>query len=505
MSQGRRTGVWLASQAHHFRKFIEGLVYAVLTPLLLDDLGVAGYGVLGLAWALTAVWELLGTGLRRGYPTLLEELARKGQRAEAASLRAATIQAAIGPGLIGLAVAMVFGIVTGSILTAPGLVGREAAIFISLAGLRTALYAPLSIHEATNIALAVPSRRTSLSWLTLALETGAVVATVVFDLGLLGLGGLQLVTALVIGLMHRSVSRRLLPPLGAAPEPIAEIMRSLAAKATYHALDGLGWVLIQRIDAALVALLVGLDQVALYVIVAEACLGVARFVMRMTTTLMPTMPRPGEAHDRGTLRHVFVRSLDGGLLAGGAVAVLLWAFGPALLSRWLGVETIDQRLLYAFAGFVVVSAPVSVSWAFLDPMGFGRFRLGSSLLEAVVKVGIAAALSVKYGAVGVAFGTVAGRVLTTAWLTPIYAARKLGIGLIGLTFGRILRLITGIGPALAVAWLFLRFRPPTDAARLVLEVCVTLIVAVVCAFATWTLAGGRAESEPVAGRDGPTK
>jgi O-antigen/teichoic acid export membrane protein len=183
-----------------------------------------------------------------------------------------------------------------------------------------------------------------------------------------------------------------------------------------------------NLDSVVIGKWVGLSAVGVYGIAAL----IKRYVFRVVTTGMRVLGPRFAALD-GAGKHESARLLlekalavAGFLSFGGGLMAL--AFGGHFIRLWVGTDfdeaAVILRILSACTAVAVAQSPAIV---FLYSLNKHYWYAVVTLLEAIANVALSIALVFKYGAVGVALGTMIPMLIVKAFIMPVYVSRIAGL------------------------------------------------------------------------------
>ena len=397
----------------------------VVTPILLHQLGVEGFGIWTLSLTIAGYVGLVESGL--GVATVRQVAAalavgdNLGASIVAASARALYLAlAALGmPLLAGLVMIPRLVESTGH----PHVAQMRLAVFVlglgSLLSLATSIYPTLAVAVGRvdiGIAVGLASRL---------LMTAAQIAVVFVTTNIVALALVTAAGGVAGTLAVRQAARRLLRQV--------DTKLSLARRGTAFQLLRSGWRNAAIVVAAAVALqsdtivvgaMMGAAAVASYGVAVRAATAAIELSTRATAVLVPTFAHAGALDDRKRIRHALTESILLSRAALVAALITFVAFGQSLLKLWLGtVPGSTNTVLIILVLGAIVSAPGHSCFVFLSGIGKLNYLLAGSSLAAVGNLALSILLTWQLGVIGPALGTLLAWTVWQLLLLPRYVGR----------------------------------------------------------------------------------
>jgi len=397
----------------------------VLTPYLFRTLGEAGFGTWSVIFALATVFNLLEVGISAGLIRFVAEHRAAGERAAllAVARAGAVVMASVGLLAAGLAVLAAFAL---DGLAAERYRDDFRLGLLVLAGAMLVRFTCVAAGAVLN-----GYQRYDLTNASLALTTvGSLVGSIVAVEAGLGVFGVALAHALAlvvgglayVGLLLKVDRELVLGRRGAGAQ-----VRNLLGFSSYTFLADSMIFVGQRMDVVVIAAVRNAATAAPYAAALKLQSGIQSLTLPLIDMLMPMFSslwaggRREEAARRLTLATRATLQVTLPLAAGIAL------FAPDIVRLWLGEGApgvTTTIIVYLMAVQCLTLAPFAAEKALI---AVGRVRaIGTlALFEGVGNVCLSIVLTVRYGAVGPAIGTL----LTNGLLAPIrfpLACRALG-------------------------------------------------------------------------------
>jgi O-antigen/teichoic acid export membrane protein len=406
----------------------EGLVFLLITPFLVRELGLAQYGLWSLAVVSVDWTQLFDLGLREA---VMKFAAAHQARAELPGLRRVAESAMFVYALIGAAVfvalALFCVVALPWLVDSPETLGQARAVILILglsaavsfpAGLAGTLLEGLSRFELLNLIRAGHA----------ALRLALVVLALQFDLGVVGVAAAELLARLGLHATRWFFLLRLYPDLAPRPMPHRVDLSRLLEFGLWNAIRQGSDVAMARMYEPLLAMFAGLSSVGAFYAGRRLASMPGEAIVPLAGVLFPLSSEMDAGERKEALREVLFKTTKFAAAVSLPLALIL-AFGAKpIQTNWLGNRAPEaEAVMRVFAiGFLFVAA-VMPSESIL--LGLGRVRLLAIAGFAHVVITIAAGIPLTklWGAPGLAAGSLIA-VLTTQFL--VYgpaAARHCGV------------------------------------------------------------------------------
>ena len=422
----------------------------VLTPILLRGLGTNGFAAWTLALTLATYVGIVELGL--GVATIRQLAAALAERdiPRASSVAASARAAYLVMACAGLLVLV-------ALVTAPGLVvdpeGASTArlrVAVLVLGMGFVISSAASVYPAIAIGAGRADLGTVVGIVS-RIVMGAAQAMVVLTTG--SVVGLAIVTAVSIlgGTMAvRAVARNVFGYI--------DVSLKNASRSRVRALLSSGWrngviaitaaVAIQS-DVIVVGVILGTAEVAAYGIAVRAFTVLLVLATRATDVLLPTFAHSNAVQDRERTKRAFGESVfvTRAILLPGLVVLV--AFGEPLLRLWLGeVPEGSLAVLVVLILGALAAAPGHSSSVLLSGIDRLNYLLVGASVAALANLGLSVALTLRFGVVGPAVGSLIVFIGWNMLLLPRYVGSILDVRWQALSAAGFRLLVT---PAIAAA------------------------------------------------------
>lgn len=399
-----------------------------LTPLLLDRLGVAAFGVWALAGSTIQYLELLEMGFGVSTTKLVAEDARSRPDRVLATLNTSFwLLACLGvvAGAVGVAMAYL----APQWFSVPGTLADETRlVFLALAASLC-----ISIPADTLGGALAGYQRFDLvgrANLVMALAAGGAGAVAVLAGG--GLVALSVATAVALIASHALrwvYLKRVLPELRLSPRLIERgRARSTARLSGWFLLRDLAITLIQKIDLLVVGVLVGLRGAAAFAVGAKLAQLLRKGLLPVAQAFFPHASDLASQGDQAGLRAAVGDGARVSMLIGVPTAIVLAILAHPAVEAWVGpdfgVAAVVLIWLAVATGIASVSA---TAWHVLGGVGHARLAGLLAAGEAAVNLGLSVALARRFGPSGVAFATLVGVVVIELPFVVPLSCRATGV------------------------------------------------------------------------------
>ncbi|MDF1553849.1 MAG: polysaccharide biosynthesis C-terminal domain-containing protein [Deferrisomatales bacterium] len=415
------------------------VVMFFLSPFIVHTLGTTQYGIWQLLTVLTGYMGILDLGVRAGTGRYIVLYLGKGELDKVDQ----TIRTGLGTYSVLGGLIFVAGCGLGVLFPRffPS-VPREyhflvtvllpvLAVNIWVSAVRTVLSSVLAAYDRFDLA-----RGSDL--IMLAVRTVGTVVVLKLGLYLPGLAaavvGCNIVGLLVNLFLARRVHRGLrLWPLLLNRERLGELYNyGIGAFAIAVSVKIIG-----QTDLILVGNLINLDAVAVYSVGAMLLYYSDTFLGQIVTTLFPPLQRAVARGELGTARWLVFRQVRLAMILGLLMYVGYLTFGTSFIRLWMfHPETFPQQsvllagqVMAILAGSKLLTLFGFGSSTILSATGHIGFAAKMTVLESLLNLAFSIAFVVLFGwgLAGVAAGTLAARLFTSAFVVPLYACRKVGI------------------------------------------------------------------------------
>jgi O-antigen/teichoic acid export membrane protein len=400
------------------------MVFLLLTPFLVRELGLAQYGLWSLAVVSVDWSQLADLGLREA---VMKFAAAHQARAEARELRRVAESALFVYTIVGTAVFAVLALFCAYVL--PWLVddaatlGTARAVIIILgvsaslsfpAGLAGSLLEGLSRFEILNVVRAGHA----------ALRLALVVVALQFDGGVVGVAVAELVARLALHAARWIFLVRVYPDLTPRPRPHRGDLGRLFDFGLWNAIRQGSEVAMARMYEPLLAVFAGLPAVGAFYAGRRLAAMPGEAIVPMAGVLFPLSSELEAGGRELALRQMLFNTTKFAAAVSLPLAMVL-AFGATpIQSNWLGNRAPEaEGVLQIFAiGFVFVAASMP-SESILLGLGRVRFLALSGLANVAITIGVGIPLTRLWGAVGLAIASLLA-VITTQFVVFLPAAAR---------------------------------------------------------------------------------
>ena len=237
-------------------------------------------------------------------------------------------------------------------------------------------------------------------------------------------------------------------------------LRATARPAGYYFLMQVAALVVMGTDNIVIGAFLGVGAVASYAVAFQLWAAALAVLWSGVDALLPFFTRWDARGNVEALRNAYLRATSYAFAGSAVCAVALAGFGRVAIRVWVGPDLpIDERLLWVFAGMLVLATPIHTASLVLAAVGRHRAPAIGGSIEAVLNLALSIALVRPLGLLGVALGTLLSAACTNAWIAPRAANRDLGIpGGIYLRRALLPGMLAGIalGAAAAVGRILLR-------------------------------------------------
>jgi O-antigen/teichoic acid export membrane protein len=287
--------------------------------------------------------------------------------------------------------------------------------------------------------------------------------------GLVALASVQAVARLVSWAFTLIACKRVLGGLFTRPQWFRmERVRTLMGYGLRNAVGGIALLVIYRLDLTVVGMFAGLGQVTFYSIGGSLVGYASSLCSQFTYVFTPRFTQLESRGRSGDVQQLYFFGMRVvGMIAAGLAAGLL-VFGRDFIRLWLGPSYVtgawSSRSDVIMVILIAANLPrmlQSITWQRLYAMARVRFLMWLNVCEAIANLVLSLLLVHRFGAAGVALGTLFPLLVSHVVVMPVYSSRAFGIPLTQLLRkGMAIPLTTGLLMAL-VDVACIRIAPPT--------------------------------------------
>lgn len=473
---GRR---WLNNVATGYSDIaFGGVIYVLLTPVLVQGLGVEAYALWVLSHTVTFYLGLMDLGLGPAHVRFHALYAARGRQRRLRALLATVgvalmlsgVLAAVAAGLLALSPAAVW-------LDLPGDLAAAVPVVLLLIAVNVLFSLPGSALENVYEGEQRFDLRNLRSIVLRLLAAGMQLALLLNGFGIVALVAVELGIALLRIVIDVCLVRRLAPQILARPfRGDRRLWRRIRPFALWAFVDDLLVEGSANLDKLLLVVLLPVALLTPYVL----CVAIATLLLLVVRPVAETLfPMASGFHARGRtedLVRVLVSGTRSVMLLTAPLALVLILFGEGLLLFW--VPTVEELLPTGLLALVVATFFVAaVCWpATLVLMALGRMRLVVviTLAELALIVVLALLLVPPLGLNGFALATLSSNLLAGVGLLAPAVCRVAGVRLWWLFRATVGRVLLPVAVALLVAVPFTFWR---EAHELLVFTVAALVVA----------------------------
>jgi O-antigen/teichoic acid export membrane protein len=399
----------------------------IVTPFLLRDLGVGGFGLWALVFSIVGYVSLIELGI--GAATWREVAV-----VDAQTDSEHTLDEVLGSSRLLYLVVAVVGIVAilpvaaalPHIVNLPNGSDGEARTALLVLAVAQGIRFYFNVYSAALIGrgrfdlLALPGLVISVG--TAALQVAAVALTASVS----ALAVVMLASAVAISAVNRFVYVKAVggttPRLRAAT---GDMVRTLLRLGRYNSALSLFGTIAYNSDLVIVGIFLPTTSVATYAVASRTVTMVRILATRMTDVLLPTFADSSARRDRAREFRLFSESVLVGLALALPACAALILFGPGLLALWLGTPPADSaRITALLAGALILQMPALSVFTYFSGTGQLRAMAWYGAFQATVNLGLSLTLVTAIGITGPALATLL-EVAVAGLVLPIFACRAM--------------------------------------------------------------------------------
>ena len=437
---------------------IIGVIYFVLTPVLIHSLGDFYYGMWVLAMSVLDYYGLLDLGIRTTLHRFVGRLKGMNERAALDETVATALAISIGVCFLVLGLTLALAYILPKFFVVPGAARRTFQLLVVFLGLSVGVLFPARVLGAYLCGLQRFDLYNLALISTAILRAVLIVAVLHWGFGVVHVGAVTLGIAVLTLLLNRWLVHLADPmvSLNLRRTSWARI-RELSSFSFYAFLNTLGDYLRFYTDSVVIARMLSIALVTPFSVAGRLLSYFKEVVLGLAGPLMPRMSELEGQAKHSELRQLFLQGTKAVALISLSIGSLILVSGKSLLSLWLGERFVESYplLLVLTAGYVVALG----QWPSRDVLyAKGRHRpLGCwTLAEGGANLLLSVYWARKYGLFGVALGTAVPMIVVAVLVQPWYVLRLMGISLREYVQEALLRPVIATGIFLAVCAIAMR-------------------------------------------------
>jgi O-antigen/teichoic acid export membrane protein len=434
------------------------IVAFMLTPIVVQSLGPAGYGLWSLVLAITGYFGLLDLGIRSSVSRFLSRhLALNDQVSVNRTASTAFAILALG-GAVALVLTVIISTFFFDSLRVPPEYAASGRTALLITGFNVALILPLGIYSAMIYA---SERFDIASGVSIAME--AVRAALVLWVLRQGYG---LIALALIALLQTSLQYSVMAAIVRRQHPALRLSRHHLNREAYRELFGFSvyrfiWVvsgqLISYSGAVIIGIFVGAAAITPYALATSLVAYGRNVVFLMLDPFYPTAARIDATGNILALQRLLVMATRIALLAALPVCLGLVFLGEQFITLWVGNGYADAAVVLTILTIAqFFSMPQYVSALVLAGMAKHRIFAYIALAEGSANLALSIVLVQKMGVLGVAWGAVIPALVTNIVVIPLFTLRVLDLSVREYTLKAFLRPALCAVPVAVLAFGFSR-------------------------------------------------
>ncbi len=394
----------------------------ILTPIIIGQLGMEGYGVWTLVFSVAAYVQMTNASVGLAYTKFTAECVRRGRFEELSYI--------IGSGMTGLGsiavafwgLAWIFGEPVMAWLNVPAPLLDDSVIALLL--VIGALVLRMTVGCTNEILAGL--QRIDLTYrlhvLASLVEFAVVVPALLLGYGLVGLAAGHVIGQIVADLVAYVMVRRRLPEVRISPFLVSRdgFAKIFSVGGRFQLLWLVNTVVMQGAKL-LISKLVGVEWVGIYEL-ADKLINLGKTASEaVVAPLMPAFASLRAAGEKARERMLFLKGSKADALMGGASFTFLALFAPAILLVWTGEEVPQAawtlRVLALGEASLLLTSVVSSN---LRSQGQVRLELTWALVTTGILVALVIPLGPLMGFEGVIYARLLAQLIGTAWYLRAY-------------------------------------------------------------------------------------
>lgn len=416
---------------------VNAAVTLALTPVILRELGTAGYGIWVLTSSIIGYYGILDLGFRAGVTQYLTRHLAIGDYVTASECMstAVAVLAALGAVMLGLSVGAAY--IAPDVFDLPAEMIREAFWCILIVGFSSAIQFALSPFTSVFTATQRFDLANIIGVTTRLLTAGGIVLALEMRQGLIGVSAATCIVSAVDYLVRWRVAYRLAPQLEVSLRHTNwQRLRGMTSFGAWNSLISINAVVYQHVPNILIASLMPIAAVGHYALAT----GLTR---QITAVLSPVgqviYPAAAHLHAQGDRKGLEFLYHDGSrlmLLATTSIVVMAAFWAEDFYRLWIGEKYLSTGpfhsvalLFEIFLVSIYTSYFSSIAGQILMGTGHVRMVATAMICGSMINLSISFFLIGRYGLAGVAAATVIASLVIDFIAIPLLLQRILGLSL----------------------------------------------------------------------------
>lgn len=469
---------------------VNAAVTLALTPVILRELGTAGYGIWVLTSSIIGYYGILDLGFRAGVTQYLTRYLAIGDYVTASECMstAVTALAALGAVMLGLSVGAAY--VAPDVFDLPAEMIREAFWCILIVGFSSAIQFALSPFTSVFTATQRFDLANIIGVTTRLLTAGGIVLALEMGQGLVGVSAATCIVSAVDYLVRWRVAYRLAPQLEVSLRHTNwQRLRGMTSFGAWNSLISINAVVYQHVPNILIASLMPIAAVGHYALATGLIRQINAVLSPVGQVIYAAAAQLHAQGDRSGLERLYHDGSRMMLLSMTPIVLLVMFVADEFYRLWIGESYVNEApfqslpLLLQILLISVVTNFSNVAAQIL--IGVGRVRLVAIalILGSLLNLTVSLFLIGPYGLAGVAVATVIASVAVDLIAMPFLVQRLLGLSVKGFLYRACGRPVAG-GALQVIFMVCMQLTGRADDwFQLALQAIVTGIVSAVIVFA----------------------
>jgi O-antigen/teichoic acid export membrane protein len=455
---------WAINIASSYGRFVVAIIAVfMLTPFIIERVGMEDYGLWALALAVSGMLGLMDFGLATAAVKYVAEHTARGDIEGRNRVISTLLTCYLSIGGVALVIVSIYAFGTYDATSTDGITGREDfRILCVMVGLMVALGFPLSLFRAaltgsgnmflSNLAeIIMTLSYTSLSALFLINGSGLAGLPIAQAIGMsMGLG-------MLVWLSYRKLDGL---KLTLSFKGLRD-SRDLLAFSGWAFVANAAVLLIMRMDPILIKAMMPLSAVAIYAVAAKIAEYALLLNKQFSNALMPMISQAHGAGSSNTVQQVLTNGTRYLMALAMPMLVLIAIYADLLLTLWLGAGFEDAVPVLQTLAVAVGCSVLQLNAAnVLGMTGKHRFVASAMGMSATINLVITLILLPRIGLLGAAIGSLSAALIIETGVILPSACKHAGVSFGQFLVGVIARTLPPLLPMLGLTWVFLHYAPP---------------------------------------------
>lgn len=415
--------LWRNISWNYVEAAVSFVVYLLLTPIVVEQLGATGFGLWVLLKAILFYLKFLDLGF---YNALVKYVAEHSERREwtiANGLIASTTSLLSIAGVVALvASALVAWLLLPTAFNVPADRIEEMQLATLLLGVDLLIAFPASVLSAIFEARQRFDVHSIVTVLATLVCAGATIICLKMGYGIVALAWIEIAGSLITATLFVLILRRLMPEIRLGwGSPGGPYFRRLRSYSTWTSLNEILAEGSTEVEKLLVPIVLSVSLLTPYTLICTVAAAIFLAVEPITETFFPLSAAYEAKGDKVRLRELLLRGTKLVMAISLPLAALVTAYGEAFILEWIGTENIEvpPGVLPLVVASFTITAFVLTATTILLALGMAKQVFWMGITELALAVTLVLLLVPSMGLPGLAGSLlIANALISLFWIVP---------------------------------------------------------------------------------------